>query len=31
MDILNYLVTLERFKDAFILGAKMMMEILTER
>ena len=30
-DEVNYLVTLERFKDAFILGARMMMEILTER
>lgn len=26
----NYLVTLERFKDAFILGARMMMEILSD-
>ena len=26
----NYLVTLERFKDAFILGARMMMEIRSD-
>ena len=25
----NYLIALERFKDAFILGARMMMEILS--
>ena len=29
-DEVNYLVTLERFKDAFILSAKMMMEILSD-
>ena len=29
-DEVNYLVTLERFKDAFILGARMMMEILSD-
>ncbi len=29
-DEVNYLVTLERFKDAFILGARIMMEILSD-